>query len=287
MTLLAVPNISEGKDAGLISELRQTAEVGTVRVLDLHSDPVHDRSVLTMTGEPTDLVEACVSLAAASRDCIDLTRRTGVHPRLGSLDVCPFVPHNEPIDGAVSAAKKAARSIAEAVGLPVYLYGEAAGRRATRELRDLRRGGLSALQQRALESLPPDEGPRFFDIRSGVVCVGARGPLIAFNVWLESGLSAVRTIAASIRSESVRALGLQISHKACQVSMNLIEPQVTGIEEAFDMVAERAAEAGIAITATEIVGLVEKRFLPAPDATVARLLKQPGHSLEASLKLST
>ena len=283
MTLLAVPNVSEGRDASLIEQLTQAAQVGSVRLLDLHTDAVHNRSVLTLTGEPDDLVEGCVSLAEACRERIDLTEQSGVHPRLGALDVCPFVPHNDTMEPAVSAATAAGAGIGERLGIPVYLYGTAATREEARDLPELRRGGLESLQQRALSDLPPDAGPARFDPRCGVVCVGARGPLIAFNVWIESEVATARSIAARLRSSSVRALGLQIEEGTCQVSMNLIDPKVTGMEVAFAQVSEAAQEMDVAITATEIVGLVEERFLPSPDATVTRLLLQPGHSLEASL----
>ena len=283
MTLLAVPNVSEGRDSSLVEQLTGAAEVRSVRLLDLHTDPVHNRSVLTLTGEPNDLVEGCLSLAEACRQLIDLTRQSGVHPRLGALDVCPFVPHNDTIELALSTAQATGAAIGEQLGIPVYLYGAAATREPAKELPGLRRGGLGGLQQRALSDLPPDAGPPRFDERCGVVCVGARGPLIAFNVWIESDVAIARSIAARLRSSSVRALGLQIAERTCQVSMNLIDPEVTGIEVAFAQVSEAAEEMDAAIRATEIVGLVEERFLPSPDATVTRLLLQPGHSLEASL----
>lgn len=283
MTLLAVPNVSEGRDLSVIEELTVAARVRSVRLLDLHTDRVHNRSVLTLSGEPDDLIEGCVSLADACRESIDLAQQSGVHPRLGALDVCPFVPHNDTIDLAVSAAKEAAETIGERLAIPVYLYGAAATREQAQELPDLRRGGLEKLQERALSDLPPDSGPARFDARCGVVCVGARGPLIAFNVWIESDVATARAIAAHLRSTNVRALGLHIEGQTCQVSMNLVDPGVAGIEAAFEKVAVAAAERDAEITATELVGLVEERFLPSPDATVTRLLLQPGHSLEASL----
>lgn len=283
MTLLAVPNVSEGRDPRLIEDLSRAAQVGTNRVLDVHSDPVHNRSVLTVTGEPGDLVEGCVALAAACRERIDLTGQSGVHPRLGALDVCPFVPHHDDMEIAVSAATAASTAIGRGLGIPVYLYGAAATRSHARELPELRRGGLGRLQERALSDLTPDAGPPRFDPRCGVVCIGARGPLIAFNVWIESDPDTARAIAARMRSPSVRALGLHIRDRTCQVSMNLVDPTVTGIEVAFQQVAAAAQATGATVTATEIVGLVEERFLPSPDATVTRLLLQPGHSLEASL----
>lgn len=284
MSLLAIPNISEGRKPTLVKELRDAALSKAARVLDVHSDPVHNRSVFTLTGTHEELLEACVVLAELAASRIDLSDHQGVHPRLGAMDVCPFVPHESDMTDAVTLARDTASAIATSVGLPVYLYGFAAV--PSRGLPELRRGGLEALRERALTTLPPDAGPRSIDPRRGVVCVGARGPLIAFNVWIEGDLEEARGIARSVRSASIRALGLPISATECQVSMNLIDPAVTGMDEAFEAVSREAKQWGVGIIATELVGLVPERFLPNPDATVTRLLKQPGHSLEASLNRS-
>ncbi len=284
MPLLAIPNISEGRDPGLLKELRDAAVGKAARVLDVHSDPVHNRSVFTLTGTHEELLEACVALAELAASRIDLSDHEGVHPRLGAMDVCPFVPHETEMTEAVTLARDTATAIGTSVGLPVYLYGFAIT--PPRGLPELRRGGLEALRERALSTMPPDAGPRSIDPRRGVVCVGARGPLIAFNVWIEGDREEARAIARSVRSDSIRALGLRISATQCQVSMNLIDPAVTGIDQTFETVSREAKQRGLAIVATELVGLVPERFLPNPDATVTRLLKQPGHSLEASLNRS-
>lgn len=284
MPLLAVPNISEGRDAELIAELKAVVAAAGVRVLDVHTDPVHNRSVFTLTAGTDRLVEGCVALAEVASKRIDLMAHRGVHPRLGALDICPFVPHEVTMEEAVGAARRAAEAIAAGSILPVYLYGHAANRPVTRELPDLRRGGLETLARRAAAELPPDHGPAEIEMSRGVVCVGARDPLIAFNVWLRGGLEAVKEIAEQIRSTHLRALGLRISETESQVSMNLIRPEAVGLEDAFAAVNREAAERRLEVTATEIVGLVPERFLPGPDATVTRLLKQPGHSLEACLE---
>lgn len=283
MTLLAVPNVSEGRDEQRIAGFLKLLEALRVRVLDVHSDAGHNRSVLTLTGAPNALVAGCTALAAAASD-IDLRRHEGVHPRLGGLDVCPFVPHEEVMEGAIDAAQATASHIGREAGLPVFLYGKAATRAATRELPDLRRGGLARLTDRARSELPPDEGPREIDPARGVVCVGARGPLIAFNIWLDAGLETARALAQEVRSPFVRALGVPLGGDRTQVSMNLIDPLSVGIEEAFESVRVAAVPRGVQIIATEIVGLVERRFLPPPDATVARLLLEPGHCLEERLQ---
>lgn len=284
MTLLAIPNVSEGTDAAHIRRMADAMEAAGARVLDVHSDAAHNRSVFTITASRGELIEACVRLAETASE-IDLTRHRGIHPRLGGLDVCPFVPHGATgMDEAVDAARATARIIGDRLGLPVYLYGEAALRPETRVLPDLRRGGLPTLSKRAMGSLRPDAGPSEIDLRRGAVCVGARGPLIAFNVWLAADVDAARDIAARVRSGTVRALGLPLGPGRAQVSMNLIDPATTGIEEAFTAVLDLAEERSVEITGTEVVGLVEARFLPEPDAKVARLLMRPGHSLEAVLQ---
>jgi glutamate formiminotransferase len=172
----------------------------------------------------------------------------------------------------------------------VYLYGAAAARRETRDLPQLRRGGLEGLRARASAGLSPDFGGPQIDERVGIVCVGARGVLIAFNVWLRCELETARGIAARIREAGgglagVRSLGLEIqAPDLCQISMNLTAPHITGIEAAFEAVASEAEARAAPVLSTEIVGLVPARFWPSPDARAARLLREPGRTLEAALK---
>ena len=190
---------------------------------------------------------------------------------------------------AIEAALIAAPAIAEAAELPVYLYGAAAGRDETRELPALRRGGLEGLTARAAAGLAPDFGPGTIDPQHGVVCVGARGTLIAFNIWLRGSESVARKIAAGIRTTGggppgVRALGVPMGAVTSQVTMNLTDPESTGIDAVFELVAGAADALGAEVTAAEIVGLVPERYMPDPDARAARLLMQPGRSLESALE---
>jgi len=286
--LIAVPNVSTGsnKQANRLADvLRGSSAV----VLDVHSDVVHGRSVFTLTAPADALVEATVALADQAARNLDLTAQRGVHPRMGVLDVCPFVPHGETtIAEAVSAARTAGERIASASGIPVYLYGEAALRPGTRHLPDLRRGGLAGLRSRAQAGLEPDFGGPI-DERWGVVCVGARGVLIAFNVWIKAVLEVARTIASRVRESGgglpgVRSLGLEIETGICQVSMNLITPDETGIEAAFLAVEANAHALGATVLATEIVGIPPERYWPASDARATRLLREPGRTLEAALR---
>ena len=288
MPLIAVPNVSTGSDEKTIGALVEAIHASGAVVLDVHSDSIHDRSVFTVTAGAAALIGAMVALSEGAR-ALDLTAQRGVHPRMGVLDVCPFVPHGDTkmID-AVSAAREVGALIAERSGIPVYLYGEAARRPDTRNLPDLRRGGLEGLRSRAQQGLEPDFGGPI-DARLGVVCVGAREVLIAFNVWIKGDLAITRAIAGRVRESAgglpgVRSLGLEIKPPdVSQVSMNLTAPDATGIEAAFEAVEANASAMGATVLATEIVGLPPRRFWPPPDAKATRLLREPGRSLEAAL----
>ncbi|CAN5660859.1 glutamate formimidoyltransferase [soil metagenome] len=286
MPLIAIPNVSEGCDRPLLEELAGVVAEGGARLLDLHTDRVHNRSVFTLTAPRESLVESLLDLTRASQT-IDLETHRGVHPRLGTLDVCPFVPHETGMSDAVRAAHDLGRRIADELALPVYYYGRAALRPETEQLPAIRRGGLETLIARVAE-LPPDEGPQSISPHRGVACVGARDALIAFNVWIEGGADDARSIAREIRVASgglpgVRALGWPISKKSAQVSMNLVDPERTGIEDAFAAVQRAATARGVSILHTEIVGLVPRRYAPNPDAQAARLLLKPGRTLEQAL----
>lgn len=289
MPLVAVPNVSEGGDPHVVALLAGAVEL-RARVLDVHSDNVHGRSVVTATGAAEELVGAMVELAAVAREHLDLRTHRGVHPRLGVLDVCPFVPYGDTtLEEAIGAARSAAGRIAATAGIPTYLYGAAARREKTTDLTNLRRGGLSSLARRALTDLPPDHGSSRISPSTGIACVGARGPLIAFNVWLDCPAGSAREIAAEVRTSGggppgIRALGFDMGEGRSQVSMNLPEPEVTGVDTAFVLVRKAAEERGCKPLRTEIVGLVPERHRPHPDAEAARLLDPPGRSLESAIR---
>lgn len=287
MPLLAIPNISEGRDMDFVRALTDRISLADCRVLDVHSDATHDRSVFTVTGGDDQIVAAMTDLAHAA-SVIDLTVHRGIHPRLGGLDVCPIVPHRADMAEAVRVAHLTGEEIGRRVHLPVFFYGAAATREALRELPDIRKGGLSALAARVRSGLEPDAGPAQINERQGVVCVGARPEMIAFNVWLGAPVSVARAVAATVRTagggpSGIRALGLPIDDApTSQVSMNLTQPAVTGIDEAFAAVESAAGRARI--IATEIVGLVREAHLPDPDAKAARLLMAPGRSVDSALR---
>jgi glutamate formiminotransferase len=284
MPLLAIPNVSEGRDQKLIESLKVGLERSGARVLDVHSDGFHNRSVFTIVGIETALVEGLATLACTAATEIDLRTQQGIHPRVGALDVCPIVPHLEPMQRAVKVAVDVGRAIGTRCHLPVYLYGEAATEGRVRELPALRSGGLIGLIARNEKGFRPDFGPDAIEERSGVVCVGARDVLIAFNVWVRGDLNEVRQIASLLRDkEGVRALGLPLTEDLAQISMNLTNPRSVGVDAAFEEIERHALGTTVELVATELVGLVPAEFLPMENARAARMLKAPGRSLESML----
>lgn len=269
--LRAVPNCSEGRDPDRIARLVQSTQVTGVRVDDVHSDPDHHRTVITLSGDPDALVQAGVALAAACRDLIDLRGNDGVHPVVGALDVLPFVAlrdHMLPV--AVRCAQQAARRIGDEVGVPCVLYGRAAGPGRERPAL-LRRGGLPELARRmATGDVVPDAGPRAPHPSAGVVLVGARVPLVAWNVWLPgASLDQARAVAAAVREggdggglPSVRALGLMCARSGlAQVSMNVEDYRRTPLPAVVERVRREAAARGLVAGQSELVGMIPREAL--------------------------
>jgi glutamate formiminotransferase len=278
-----VPNFSDGRDPALAAELAAAIRaVAGVRLLGWHSDPDHNRSVATFAGAPDDVRAAAFAAIACAAERIDLTRHVGVHPRLGATDVCPFVPL---VPGDMSACVRAAHALGERVadelGIPVYFYGDAALRPERRDLPRVRRGGFEGLRE-ALERDPtraPDRGPARLHPRAGAIAIGARGFLVAFNVALESrDVDLARAIARAIRERDgglpgIRALGLALESQGCvQVSVNLCEPERTGLVAVFTAIERLAAERGVRVRGSELVGLAPRVAL---DATIARAVRLP------------
>jgi len=263
-----VPNISDGRDAARLDRIadavRATPEV---TLADVHADHDHHRSVFTFLGPPTAVATAALALADVVLAEVDMRQHHGIHPRVGALDVLPFVPLvTVTMAEAVSLARATGRALAERHALPVYYYGDAASRPERRSLRELRHGEYEALVARlSTDDGRPDDGPARFDARRGAILVGARDVLVAYNVWLASDdLAAARAIARAVRASSgglpaVQALGLPLASRGrVQVSMNLLDHRVTPIPRAFDRVAEAAADRGIAIERAELVGLAPR-----------------------------
>lgn len=259
----AVPNISEGRDREKISRIVEAVRsVPEVRVLDLHTDPDHNRSVITMAGQEEPLLEASVTLARACAEEIDLSTQSGVHPRMGSLDVLPFVP----LDGAeLGDAAHLAREAGERIsaqGFAVYLYEAAATSPHRRNLADVRRGGYEDIEKRISEpDWTPDYGPEKLSPSLGAVAVGARKILVAFNAYLDTDdVEVARKVSGKIRERDgglpgLKALGLEVDGKA-QVSMNLTDLEKTSLPDALEAIRREAAEHGASVESTELVGLL-------------------------------
>jgi glutamate formiminotransferase / 5-formyltetrahydrofolate cyclo-ligase len=262
LPLEAVPNVSEGRDRSVVDAVgRAFAE--HARLLDVHSDEDHNRSVFTLVGEDEQLVESLVAGVACARERIDLRRHEGVHPRIGAADVVPVVPlRPEDMPRARAAALTAAERIGEEVGLSVFLYGDVGEGRGPAFFR---RGGLEGLQERIdAGELAPDFGPARLDAAAGGVIVGARLPLIAFNVDLAGGATVedARAIAAVVRERGggfpgVRALGLDLPRAGhAQVSMNVEDWEAAALHEIVAAVEREARARGVAVAGSELVGLM-------------------------------
>jgi glutamate formiminotransferase / 5-formyltetrahydrofolate cyclo-ligase len=263
--LMCEPNISEGRDLGIVEQVAdQVRGVPGVRLLDYSSDPDHHRSVFTYLGEPEPVLDATQRLAIRTFELIDMTAHHGAHPRQGALDVAPFIP----VRGietweAVEVARRFGRFVGE-LGVPVYFYEDAATRPERRNLPDIRKGEYEALAAKLADpAWTPDAGPAIFNARSGATVTGARFPLVAFNVNLcTTDVSIADRIAKAVRYISggyryVRALGLPLEDKGMvQVSMNLLNYTRTPIPRVLETIRSEAARYGVAIAGAELVGPV-------------------------------
>ncbi len=268
-TLLAVPNVSEGRDGSLIEALGRAfgagGDAGPVRLLDVHSDSDHNRSVFTLAGSPRELALAVVSGAREVVARIDITEQSGQHPHVGALDVAPIVYLREPDEGrACAEALVLADLLGEELGLPVFLYGTLAGGRTRAQLRA---GGASRLAERiASGELTPDFGPRaHLHPTAGAVLVAARPPLVAFNVELAppATIETAREVAAAVREggqhglPGVRAIAIWLAERQVpQVSMNIEDPARVPLAEVLATIAQRAA-----VAEAELVGLAPRAAL--------------------------
>jgi len=266
-----VPNFSEGSDRKLIARLEEAVRaVAGVKLLDTCIDPDHNRSVLTFIGDPASIVAGAEAVCATAIELIDMCVHTGVHPRIGAADVVPFVPlRGAVMADAVEAARRFGRTFGERYGTPIYFYGEAALVPERRELPFIRRGGYEGLKERfPRPEWEPDAGPHTFNPRCGAIAVGAREPLIAFNVNLASNDPEVaRKIANGIREAGgglpcVRAIGIPLRTRGIvQVSMNLVNFRVTPLGTAFTAVKDRAGREGVEVLESELVGLIPEAAL--------------------------
>ena len=254
--LLAVPNLSEGRDARKVEAL--AAGFAPARVLDVHSDPDHNRSVLWLAAEQGQLARALASGAASAAELIEIRAHEGVHPHVGALDVAPVVFLDDAQRGAAIADALTAAALIGELGIPVFLYGDLATDPKHSERADIRRGGPAALARRIEEGeLVPDYGPRALHTSAGATLVTARPPLIAFNVELDSAdVDLAASIAADLRESGgglpgVRAIGLMLGSRGrAQVSMNVHDHRAAPLAEIVARIRERAP-----VAEAELVGL--------------------------------
>ena len=283
--LECVPNISEGREqdkiASIAEEVRRHKEV---KLLDVSSDKDHNRTVLTFIGEPKAVKDAAFSLALKAIDLIDMREHRGGHPRLGAVDVVPFVPiQGVEIKEAVQIVREFGKELGRR-GIPIFFYEEAATRPERKDLPNIRRGEYEGLQEKLKDPVwKPDEGPEDFNPRSGATVVGARYPLVAYNINLKTqDLTLAKEMAKKVRFKDggfpyVRAMGVELKEKSMvQVSMNLTNYKVTNIPEVYNFIKGEALKKGIEIGGSEIVGLIPLTVL---EGFIQHYLKYPEFSI--------
>jgi len=292
-----VPNVSEGRRldvvAGIVEAVRR---VPGARVLDHSSDANHNRSVITMAGEAVPLRAAVLALFDAAIGAIDLRAHAGEHPRLGAVDVVPFVPiEGVTMEACVALARETAMAVAERFNLPVYLYEDASANPLRKNLEDIRRGEFEGLAAKmAREGWQPDYGPATPHPSAGATVMGARMPLIAYNINLATDrIEVARKIAAAVRFSSggfrfVKAMGVTLADRGIvQVSMNLTNYEKTPIHRVFEAVKREAERHGVAVLESEIVGLVPSAALVATAESSLQLADfGPDQILETRLRQS-
>jgi glutamate formiminotransferase len=296
-----VPNFSEGRRAEVVDEIvRAVGQIDGVTLLDHSRDETHNRSVVTFAGAAEPVVRAATAAVGRAIQLIDMEQHTGAHPRIGAVDVIPFVPLGSTrIEECVDLARRFGEQIAKLFDIPVYLYGEAALRPERRRLADVRRGQYEGLKAElgVNPERDPDYGPHHLHPRAGAVAVGARKPLIAFNVNLATDdLALARRIATTIRESSgglpaVQAMGVLLENpgegRFAQVSMNLVDWEKTGIARVVREIRRLAQEAGTDIDHCELIGLAPTGALleVAADALGLRRFS-PDQALELRLARS-
>jgi glutamate formiminotransferase len=288
LPLESVPNFSEGREQETISAIAAALRAHA-RLLDIHADSDHNRSVFTIVGDEDELIAALVSGVACARERIDLRRHEGAHPRIGAADVVPLIPlHADELDRAKGAALAVAERIGGDLELPVFLYGESAPGRGPAFFR---RGGSQELQRRIdAGEVEPDFGPTRIHPSAGGVLVGARRPLIAFNVNLRGTLDAAREIARTVRERDggfpgVRALGLELPRAGLvQVSMNVEDYEAAALHDIVARIEHEAATRQVEVVGAELVGLMPAAAAAAA-AAAALKLEEFGPSRVLELRL--
>jgi glutamate formiminotransferase len=276
--VVCVPNFSEGRRHDVIDAICDALAGGGARLVYRQADPEHNRLDTTVVGSPDAVRGSALAGAAKAVELIDMTKHTGGHPRMGAADVIPFVPLSGiSMDEVVELARAFAAELSGALGIPVYLYDRAATSHDRASLAEVRKGEFEGLREAvARGERLPDFGPHEIG-RAGATAVGARKPLVAFNVYLTGTEDAAKEIARSIRESSgglpaVRAIGFAVPERgAVTVSMNLVDVDVTSPRVAFETVRDLAAERGMEVRSSEIVGLVPRAALGEDDIGYLRL----------------
>jgi glutamate formiminotransferase len=289
--LECVLNISEGRDQEKITLIAEEVKKHKeVKLLEISSDRDHHRSVFTFIGEPSAVKDAALSLALKAIELIDMRQHRGGHPRLGAVDVVPFVPiQGITMEEVVQLAWEFGKELGRE-GVPVFFYEEAATQPERRELPSIRKGEYEGLPEKLRDHhWTPDEGPQIFNPKSGATVVGARFPLVAYNVNLKTeDLAMAKEIAKKVRFKDggfahVRAIGVDLREKAMvQVSMNLTNYRVTNIPQVFEFIKREALQRGVEVDGSEIVGLVPlgvfegiaQYYLRYPEFSVRQVIEQ-------------
>jgi len=263
--LECVPNISEGRDQKKISLIgEELKKVKGVKLLDVSSDKDHNRSVFTFIGEPKAVKDAAFSFALKAIELIDMRQHQGAHPRLGAVDVVPFIPiQGVEMEEAVHVAREFGRELGKR-GVPIFFYEEAAASPERKDLPSIRKGEYEGLKEKLKDpKWKPEEGPESFNPKSGATVVGARFPLVAYNINLRTeDVSVAKEIAKKVRFKDggfphVRAMAVDLKEKRMvQVSMNLTNYRVTNIPKVFEFIRDEALKKGVEVGESEIVGLV-------------------------------
>lgn len=267
-----IPNFSEGRHPDIIEKIVSAIKsVPGVVLLDSESDPNHNRSVVTFVAEPDRVVDAAIAGAGAAAELIDLNKHTGEHPRMGATDVIPFVPiSNVTMEDCVALARQCGERMWNELGIPVYLYEKAATRSERENLATVRKGQFEGIRDEIAtsEARRPDFGEPRVHSTAGITAVGARPPLIAYNVNLgTSDIDIANKIARAVRHQTgglryVKALGFELKDRGIvQVSMNMVNYEGTPLFRAFEMIKREAERYGVAVVGSEIVGLVPQHAL--------------------------
>jgi len=282
-----VPNFSEGRDTALIAELRAAiVSVPGVHLLDVQTDASHNRSVFTFVAPPAAAADAAFAAMRVATQRIDLTKHSGEHPRMGATDVVPFVPvEGTTIEACAALARRLGERVGKELEIPVFLYARAATRPERVLLPDVRKGEFEGMRDRMLD---PDFGPQRVHPTAGATAIGARPFLVAFNVYLDTQEIAIaKEIAKQIRTSSGGLPGVQASgfivDGLAQVSMNLLDIDITSPAVVFNAIKARAEKHGVAVQKSEIVGLIPERALIGAAETALRLSDAFDHVLEAKI----